>query len=46
MSAMFYQNIYNHLTAGEPLVIRPEKIKQLVQIMELIHAQNPMEMKY
>ena len=45
-SAMFYQNIYNHLTAGEPLVIRPEKIKQLVQIMELIHAQNPMEMKY
>ena len=45
-SSCFYRNIYNHLTEGEPLVIRPEKIKQLVQIMELIHAQNPMEMKY
>ena len=44
--AKYYQNIYNNLTAGEPLVIRPEKIKQLVQVMELIHAQNPMEMKY
>lgn len=45
-SSCFYRNVYNHLTEGEPLVIRPEKIKQLVQIMELIHAQNPMEMKY
>ena len=42
----YYQNIYNHLTKGEELVIKPEKILQQIKVAELIHAQNPMEMKY
>lgn len=40
-TAGYYQNIYNHLTAGEELVIRPEKILQQIRVAELVHAQNP-----
>lgn len=45
-TATFYRNIYNHLTNGEPLKIRPEKIVQQIRVMELIHAQNPMDTIY
>lgn len=40
-TAGYYQNIYDHLTAGEELVIRPEKILQQIRVAELVHAQNP-----
>lgn len=42
-TAKYYQNIYNHLTNGEELVIKPEKILQQIKVMELVHAQNPMD---
>lgn len=41
-----YENIYDHLTQGAELVIKPEKVAQQIRIMELIHAQNPLETIY
>ena len=42
----FYQNIYNHLTKGEELVVKPEQVLQQIRVMELVHAQNPLPTKY
>ncbi len=40
--AKYYENLYNHLTNGEEILIKPEKIVQQIRVMELIHAQNPL----
>lgn len=37
----YYANVYDHLTNGAELVIRPEKIRQVIAIMEEAHRQNP-----
>jgi len=42
----YYNNIYNHLTAGEELVIKPEKIRRVVAVMEEVHRQNPMPERF
>lgn len=42
----YYDNIYAHLTEGEPLVIRPEKIAQQIAVIEEVHRQNPMPIRY
>jgi hypothetical protein len=39
---IFYQNLYDHLTAGADLLIKPEGLLQQIRIMELAHAQNPL----
>lgn len=42
----YYNNIYDHLTNGAELVIKPAKIKQMIALMEEIHRQNPLPVKY
>lgn len=42
----YYNNIYDHLTSGAELVIKPAKIKQMIAVMEEIHRQNPLPVKY
>lgn len=42
----YYDNIYAHLTAGEPLVIRPEKIAQEIALIEEVHRQNPLPIRF
>lgn len=42
----YYNNIYNHLLNDEELIVKPEKVLQQIRIMELAHAQNPMEVIY
>lgn len=42
----FYTMVYDHLENGGELIIKPEKIRQLIAIMEKIHADNPMPMLY
>lgn len=37
----YYRNVYEHLENGAPLVIRPEKIRQEIAIIEEVHRQNP-----
>ena len=43
---LYYDNIYDHLVNGAPLVIRPEKIVQMIAIMEEVHRQNPMPIRF
>ena len=43
---LYYDNIYNHLTNGEELVIKPEKIKQMVALFEEVHRQNPLPIRF
>ena len=42
----YYENIYNHFVNGEDLFIRIEKVIQQIRIIELVHAQNPLDVKY
>lgn len=42
----YYENIYNHLTNGEELFIKPEKVLQQIRVSELVHAQNPLNVIY
>lgn len=37
----YYANVYDHLANGAELVIRPEKIRQVIAIMDEAHRQNP-----
>ena len=39
---VFYRNLYEHLTAGAQLLIKPETLLQQIRVMELVHAQNPL----
>lgn len=41
-TAGYYRNIYNHLTSGEELVVKPEQVLMQIRVAELAHAQNPM----
>ncbi len=39
----YYHNVYEHLTKGTPLVVRAEKIRQEIAIIEEVYRQNPQE---
>ncbi len=42
----YYTMVYNHLVNGGELVITPEKIKQEIALMEKIHEENPLPVKF
>ena len=44
--AQYYQNIYDHITNGIELAIKPEEVLKQIRVAELIHAQNPLDVKY
>jgi predicted dehydrogenase len=37
-----YDNVYDHLTKGAPLVVKPEQVRQQIWVMEESHRQNPL----
>ncbi len=42
----YYDNIYAHLTEGAPLVIQPRKIVQQIALIEEVHRQNPLPIRF
>ncbi len=44
--AKYYEMIYNHLTAGAPLLITPEQVRHQIAVMEKIYSDNPMPVLY
>ncbi len=38
----YYTNIYEHLTEGKELIIRPEQVRQQIQVIRMCHEQNPL----
>ncbi len=45
-TSMFYHMMYNTLVLGKPLDITPEKAAKVIEIIEAVHAQNPLPVKY
>ena len=42
----FYENLYAALTEGAPLAVPPEKVTEIVGVIEKVHADNPLPVKY
>ncbi len=42
MAAKFYDNLYDALVNGAPLVITPEQVRQQIAVIEECHRQNPL----
>ena len=45
-TASFYAMMYESLVNGAELKIKPENIAKLVNVMEIVHAQNPLPVTY
>jgi len=45
-SHMFYEQLYRAVMEGAPLEITPEKAMKAIEIIETVHAQNPLPVKY
>ena len=43
---MFYEQMYNAVMNGAPLEITPEKAMKAIEIIEAVHAQNPLPLIY
>lgn len=41
-----YENIYDALTKGAELIVKPEEIARLIGIMEKAHVENPFPVKF
>ncbi len=42
MAARFYDNLYEALVNGAPLVVTPEHVRQQIAVIEECHRQNPL----
>jgi len=42
MAAKFYDNLYEALVNGAPLVVPPEQVRQQIAVIEECHRQNPL----
>lgn len=42
----FYEMVYQRLVNNKPLVIKPEYAAKVISIIEAVHANNPMPVKY
>lgn len=45
-TASFYEMMYESLVNGAELKVKPENIAKLVNVMEIVHAQNPLPVTY
>ena len=43
---MFYEQLYNTIINGAPLEITPEKGMKAIEIIEAVHAENPLPLLY
>jgi hypothetical protein len=42
----FYENLYYALTEQKDLLVSPEQAARIVNVIETIHAENPLPLKY
>ncbi len=45
-SAKFYDSLYQTITTGTPLAVPPIHAAQVINIIETVHGQNPLPVKY
>lgn len=41
-----YENLYDVIANGKELIIKPEMSRQIINMIEVLHAQNPLEKKF
>ena len=42
----FYQMVHARLTEGVPMSVTPEMAAQVIRVIETVHAENPLPVKY
>lgn len=45
-SRNFYRMLYKHMRLWNPLTIKPEYAAQVISVIETVHAQNPLPVKF
>ena len=45
-SDIYYKNLYETMVNGAPLYVTAEKAAKVIEIIEAVHAQNPLPVKY
>lgn len=45
-SIQFYEMLYDHICKGKALTIKPEYAAKVVSVIETVHAQNPLPLKF
>lgn len=41
-----YRMLYKTLTEGAPLTVKPEHVAKIISVIETVHAQNPLPLKF
>jgi len=45
-TAKMYDQIYYKITEGRPMTVTPEMAAAVISVIETVHAQNPLPLKY
>jgi hypothetical protein len=45
-TALLYEQLYFKLTEGKPMTVTPEMAAAVISVIETVHAQNPLPLKY
>ena len=45
-TAKLYEQLYYKITEGKPMEVTPEMAAQIISVIETVHAQNPMPLKF
>ena len=45
-TANLYEQLYYKITEGKPMTVTPEMAREVVRVIETVHAQNPMPVKF
>ena len=45
-SSIFYHMLYDSIMLGKPLDVTPEKAGKVIELIEVVHAQNPLPVLY
>ena len=42
----FYRQVYALITEGAPMTVTPEMAADIISVIEQVHAENPLPLKY
>ena len=45
-TASLYKQLYYKITQGQPMTVTPEMAAQIISVIETVHAENPLPLKY
>jgi hypothetical protein len=45
-TAKLYDQLYYKITEGRPMTVTPEMAAAVISVIETVHAENPLPLKY